>query len=714
MDHTRDVIFSESSLGDQFKSIIESSDNGIHNSFMERHGYPTDIPHSGTIVEFEKEHHMSSTISNRLTSFSKTVGGITGLYPFQVNSIKNMVFRPKKIKTTKTIKKYRVNCEGVPYPRLYMDSGVVELSSESDDIGMTVINDLFTGSGKTLTSVLAALIFATDRRDEVISRFPMIVREQYAGSWNTRMCMNKVHGRGSPVNPMCTPIPYSNSVVIMCDKHLTSQWISACRNATSILGINVDIVTNPKKDSAFFRKTGLNIIIFNSLLLMIASPLKFVPVVIVDEFVVRHRSNILIRTVDEMPLHGRLILVSADAGSVKKIIIGSNKKGFLRSMTGFDNSDIGFDVEDTMKYSIPLISASVLPTKEREQAKVFMVSKLSGTPFEEYIVKYTPSLSSRLFGVNSEMSALSGKQIFMDKFGINMDNIVSIGDIMMVVTETISNMDDTDNRLRHLETLYDTLQGFVKDEGSCPICLESYDKVSDASLINPCWHIFCDDCVTKLLGYTNAKCPMCRCNIEGHTSASNTIVTSEKREDVKRRGIDKIIPTQSLLENMNGTVDSQMGLDSSCLAILKCIENDARVNYTDECYRVIMVVPDDHFFERFYTSVREEFDEDSIEMIRFQTIGNKRKRVTSSSLEKQIQVFNGSGGARVKILFTSEGKTDSLTGLDFPNVDCVFSVGYGNTLQRIGRLTRIPKFLDEKYIGKVVRSICLVPSSMIP
>lgn len=409
----------------------------------------------------------------------------------------------------------------------------------------------------------------------------------------------------------------------------------------------------------------------------------------------------MVRSLQEIPVHGRIILVSADAGSVKQLVFVSHRKSFLRQMVAYDNnSDIGLDVEDTMGYSIPLMSACVLSTKERAGAKDFMVSKMSGIPFEEYVVRYTPSLSSRLFGVDSEMSALSGRQLFLERFGINMENMNSIGDIVkMLRKDTLETMSVSDSRSRQLTLLQKTLLEFVKDAGSCPICLDSYDLVSKTSLINPCWHIFCNECVSKLLKNSDTKCPMCRTDIEGHTVALNT---RDESAATKAPEAPEERPRESatLVENLRRVVDPSMGLDRVCLRVIRCIESDVRNGGVDGCYRIIMVVPDDHFFARFSDSVEEEIGKGVLDMIRFQAVGDKRKRVTSGSLDKNIEDFGSGGGSRVKILFTTEGRTDSLTGLDFPNVDCMFSVGYGNNMQRLGRLTRIPRFINDGYIQR--------------
>jgi len=698
------VRFSSSSLGHEFGNILGKADNGVHMSFTEgnRHSPLTKVVFSG-------EHPMTSTIKESLESYSDHDGGVDKLFPFQINAITNMVYRPPAIEVTKVIKKPRVSPDGILYHCTHKGVGTVSLRARDEDIGMTVVNDLFTGSGKTLTSVLGALIFARDRRESVIERYPLLVREQTHHSWNTRVSRYSV-------NPMCTEPRYSNTVIIMCSKHLINQWVKACRQSASMMGLYVDIMVNHRIHpdvNAESKKGGgtMNVTIFDNSISLKQSGIKFVPTIIVDEFVSKNVSNILTRSTEDMPIHGRLILVSADAGSVRNVLFGAKRNSFLRRMIGYDDSDVGMEVENTMRHAIPMMSSCVLPTEERERARDFMFHKMSDIPYEEYIIRYTPSLSSRLFGANSEMSAVSGRQIFLDRFGIEMKDVKSIGDIIRVIKETLGTLEQSDSRIRPLRDLQVKLESFDGENESCPICLENYNTVSKASVLNPCWHMFCTECVSKLLSTCGTRCPMCRTDIEGHTVALSTHKESNI-VDVEKKDPEESLPTSSsLLENIKRSMRSSMGLEGSCIKVVECLGVDFRLHggKRQKCYRVIMVVPDDYFFGKFSDRIDREFEEGMVEIIRFQTSGGKRSRVTHGSISRSIERFGSDDGARMKILFTTEGRTDSLTGLDFPDVDCLISVGLGNTMQRLGRLTRSSRFMREEYRGMAVRSISLVP-----
>jgi SWI/SNF-related matrix-associated actin-dependent regulator of chromatin subfamily A3 len=78
----------------------------------------------------------------------------------------------------------------------------------------------------------------------------------------------------------------------------------------------------------------------------------------------------------------------------------------------------------------------------------------------------------------------------------------------------ITNMNDATFYLQQLNSL-------EIEEEECPIC---FDSVSD-SLISPCSHAFCSNCVDKLLS-KKLKCPICRCIIDiDNTSCQKQALT---------------------------------------------------------------------------------------------------------------------------------------------------------------------------------------------
>ena len=693
----------ESTLGIQFEEILKTKDNGIHNCFMSTyHRGPSGSKTSGVHVKFVGHHPKRKELEKKLKDYQGE-GEIKKLLPFQVESILNTVFRPKKISVVKKTVHTGYAINNRP-ENVCTGTGEMNLSRTDEDIGLVVINDLFTGSGKTLTSIIGALEFA-QRKEEIKNRIPFLMREQLSSNWGTRITYSGSYGMSLTKNPV-----YSDVIVIMVAKHLIPQWKKACISANQIVGKEFKIYLNPMDNSFTNDDEETKIIIVDSVSKLSRINLQFVPIVIIDEFVLKAVHNLMIKDSRLFPIYGRLLLVSADAGNIREILVGMSRKSTFRQMIGYDINPYPHSIVGLMEYAIPLVSAAILPTNERMEVRDFMVSQLNKIAYEEYTVKYTPSFSSRLFGGNFEMSAVTGKQAIRDNFGIDIKDSSSIGEIMDKVKDTIQTYENMnrsdggypgDRKVLQIKEFHRKLVSFLGEKDCCPICLDDYTIESSASLINPCWHILCSKCMRDTVQHGISRCPLCRTTIEGHaTAAMENSVSPEMIETVP---IDNLLTSNSLFENLNRVVKVSMGLEKACVQTIRCIQNASG----NDMYRIVMVVPTSHF----YTSLEKEmvgvFEEGSIEILQFKTVGTKRKRVTANTLQKQLEHFSSNNGAKMKILFTTEGLTDSLTGLDFPDVDCIFSLGSGNTLQRLGRLTRLPRALCEESSNKVVRCISL-------
>ena len=697
-----------SSLGDQMEGMIRAKDNGIHKSFMCSVGGPPNDPHDGVMVRFGgQDHPKKHAVCQTLCSFRGSTN-IKFLLSFQVKAILNMAFRPAHTFVAKTIYRTR-NYGRHEQNRTETQVGTNVLKSFDDDIGMMAINDLYTGSGKTLTTILGAIVFADKRQAEIMARVPFLMREQVHGNWSTRVqcSLSKEHQR-----PPNTFPSYTNVIVVMCAKHLFSQWKSACASALHVLGMEgVRVLENPLPGSTQLSDMGLKIVLLHSAANLTRLDLEFVPVVVVDEFTIKSASNVLTKPAETLPLHGRMILVSADAGNVKDMIHGSNRRSFLRKMLQWDDISYFPDAHIAMVAGIPLISASVLQTTDRYAVGELMINKLREVGYERYMVRYTPSFASRIFGNNFEMSAVSGSRLISERFGINLTGTKSNGQVLRIVSDTIDNLRTTDANSRTIAPLTDLrnkISAFVGERENCPICLEEYEMDSGASLINPCWHIVCDKCLRAMMAVKHDTCPLCRVKMEGHTTAVIDDRSDSVASDAASRRQSTRVETSirlSLLQNMEAVLKPTAGLEKACVDTLRCIKADVG----DQPYKIVMIVPDEHFFTKFAIDVREEMTASQIGIIEFKTIGNKRKHVTGKMVCDQLASFASNRGPPMKILFTTEGKTDSLTGLDFPRVDCILSLGDGNSLQRLGRLTRLPRMMDEVSASKIVRYICLEP-----
>ena len=102
------------------------------------------------------------------------------------------------------------------------------------------------------------------------------------------------------------------------------------------------------------------------------------------------------------------------------------------------------------------------------------------------------------------------------------------------------------------------------------------------------------------------------------------------------------------------------------------------------------------------SSVDIETDEeifDGYDVIPYRTVGNNHRRVTRRVLMKSIEKFRADDG-KCKILLAKDScggsysqgnSSDDMSGLNFPDLQVVISVGSGNRAQRCGKLTRLSR-----------------------
>lgn len=191
-------------LGAQLKEVLKIGDNGVHKAFI-RFG-------DMAIVSFGKLNDKATALIGSLRN--------SHLLPFQLEAVSNIVYRPSTICATLS-KQIRVGYV-IQGRRSEVKSRAV-FENALDDIGAIVINDLITGSGKTLVSSVGALLFARERISEVDNQYEKLIREQKTHAF--------MSGANVPTRLQCSP-----SVVIFCGKTLTIQWKTAVNEAAKILG----------------------------------------------------------------------------------------------------------------------------------------------------------------------------------------------------------------------------------------------------------------------------------------------------------------------------------------------------------------------------------------------------------------------------------------------------------------------------------------------
>ena len=71
----------------------------------------------------------------------------------------------------------------------------------------------------------------------------------------------------------------------------------------------------------------------------------------------------------------------------------------------------------------------------------------------------------------------------------------------------------------------------LNDEMMCSICLSQY---TDPSVVHPCGHVFCGQCIGDLMHSVHKECPNCRTHIEGSHEIKEMATIAQKVKNVLR------------------------------------------------------------------------------------------------------------------------------------------------------------------------------------
>ena len=102
----------------------------------------------------------------------------------------------------------------------------------------------------------------------------------------------------------------------------------------------------------------------------------------------------------------------------------------------------------------------------------------------------------------------------------------------------------------------------------CPVCLE---MTIDPHIVAPCEHVFCGDCIALWQGMQlggTASCPVCKCDIDGHSQSRLLAQVCEKvkllqtaKSEVANTA-QSSGPTSSTFYADDSSVDAERGIDS--------------------------------------------------------------------------------------------------------------------------------------------------------
>lgn len=373
-----------------------------------------------------------------------------------------------------------------------------------------------------------------------------------------------------------------------------------------------------------------------------------------------------------MPLFGRLVLVSADAGDMEGIIVGANGKSFIRKMfSGYASQCLS---EDREQYGLSAMTCSVASTTQRRDSTKYMIDGLLSIPLNIFKVPYVASLRGVLFGRNAELSTTVLEKI------LGVESLNSLGDIREAVTNILSGT-VVAGVAQSLNSLMQRVDEFTSS--SCPVCLETLTVESRAVLLSPCWHYCCQECMNSMQRIGILNCPICRSNVEGVQVTTGDDKTSTKIEAVEE------IPVNNLAEHIQDIVRQKRSLLRTVEGIVKGIHK-----YREYSERILLIAPNDEFAGRLSSSIADiTLEKKEIVLETFSLTGNVRKRVTAKSLEKQISRFKNTADETTRVICTCMGNTDTMTGLDIHETTTIISIEKSNVSQQVGRVAGIPRIL---------------------
>jgi hypothetical protein len=583
-------------------------------------------------------------------------------------------------------------------------------------IGQVVINDMFSGAGKTLTSMTAALLLSEFRRDSILKNHVAIRKLQ----------RDEVDGDdvGYPEPPH---IP---GVVVFCPPKLVSSWTETAHLASGIANVNILVSsTVPKVGEGMSPVTTfIPVYIFSSALA--GRNILFTDVVIVDEAHVADKHNVLINNVPP-PICGRLVLVTSKLHLIPSMLSKRPKSCFLRRIL----------MED--KGIMCTLAQTVYSTGERNSFAEEYMGLFAGIPCTEIRIGYCEGEDndSKLHGAHFSTNLVDLKRTMHDKHDIEImhcSNVHEIVDTLKKLSKTLADklvvkkreieemmkrryapwmldpdaarrkyvvdsrewMDPQDGEivvdrqelrqldtflerldmsaifetetkefarlhastqrvLRNVEKKYTLVHRLCTQLGSlhetCPVCL---DEMGDSGVsINKCWHAMCKVCLKAL---TVNQCPLCR------DTFSEVAVVKTRRE------LGRVPMGDNFVEHLQQDALLGKSYVDTILSVVHAIrlfpEDKNTTNNSDCAFsasssrRVLLLLPQSAT-EETILDLKQAFDEIGVPTTK--VANGKRKRGGEDSCKRAIGSRGGEGGR-------SATASSSFLRVVFQSIDVVF------------------------------------------
>lgn len=651
-------------------------------------------------VKFEDD---VDSIQTRLKEAAKCFD--LDLTPMQIKSVYSIVRRPET---------------GVEVESVVPERKVTSFASTQGDAGSPVLLDLPTGMGKTITCLLSCLLVTTERRVD-------IMKDRMVS--NSSGCATIIRGveDGGYVSMVFSP------------KHVVGQWIREASRAKEIIekmyeeqDTKWEVVIGLNKKASQLNLQG------NQAAVIICDSSTFGPTkafedgigdscICYDECSESSKSttNAALSNLDDV-FYGRILFCSADFSRLDVAFRSSKESCAMRVALGIqDCSHLGLAVKcdagnswqnymtkrqaiGASKLVATLATASVLPGSYRETVLQDSCDLLGDAHLYTLRLPYEPTLMERLRGnTGSDVNYVSeGATRFMTTFGVNVRGCQTIGDIIEKIQGTEVSVE---NRMVLPDSSKIAIEKLTRiAEDDCPICLE---KEESLCIIQPCLHMVCKTCMSKLKMVCTV-CPLCRGRIRGSIGAKAEMSTTSNKKTIEshspvnnKRKHDEIylagesdesdVPTlgDSFFEEMEKNTDV-VGISQSLKRVLVNLKKACRSSKL-RTLRVMVICS--------RIDIEEGDFSQGYDVVPYVTKGTKNNPSRRKKLEKTLREFQEDDG-RCKLLLCKDSdgsgatgvswhtKTDdNMTGLDFPMLQAVVSLGDTNRAQRVGRLCRLSR-----------------------
>ena len=648
--------------------------------------------------------------SNLLDASKKVAFELT---PIQLETIVNTVWRPRS-RARVSFETFREGSVPTTIHRTF--------DSPINDMGSPVFIDLPPGMGKTIVSSIASLLVSLERRDEI--------DRQHIYS-TQRGCTEVVDKQpdGAKVS------------MIFCPKHVHHQWMFAARKAVEIVSRmypskTFQIESNKRARFIDSSRVDAALIVCDSSAFSLSRALEADIVygtLCFDECTENCdvKNNAVYSITPNDLAYGRLVLISADFSKMGDVNskVGSCRKGALMRRVFGDSSTAevyhaitrrsdgggfyGYGNATTSRASsivACLTMNAVFPSIMREAVVNTSANLLESVSLYTFGINYKRSIFERLGSSAAfDLTPTNGMDRFMDAVGVDITGCASIEEIMVRVE---ANNVIVNNRVnRRVVRALEVLREIVKEE--CIICREDMEQ---ASIIQPCFHVVCRECLPRLS--QSGKCPMCRGVIHG--AVTSDVVGKRKFEEAfeeENNDVDTLVSDENESQSPGGILsmgeeftraiaetipvnDGSLPMEVTMGHVLRSL-SVAHVRSGGGTFRVVVVCSQVDLNTTGFSS-------DGYEIVRYRAKGTSRSPVTRKRLVKQLNDFQAEDGRKKLMLVhdeTSEsdhrtsrisGKDDNITGMDFPRLEAVVSIGSENRSQRVGRLCRMSRlFMDE-------------------